>query len=203
MKSNICKLTKNGGGLALIQEEVEKCSLYNHLDKKQSLRLHLLAEELVGMLPELLKNCEGEFWIENQDRQFELHVTVTTSIYDNEERERIMSLSTSGKNAAAVGIMGKIRAAAEAMIIHLLNPDMAIVVSGYNSSPFGFMAMENYAYAWTLGEYMNNVRQRAENQKEWDELEKSIVANLADDVIVGIKGQQVEIIVKKIFSDTN
>ena len=37
------------------------------------------------------------------------------------------------------------------------------------------------------------------DSEEWDQLEKSIVAKLADDVIVGVRGKKVEIIIKKKF----
>ena len=37
----------------------------------------------------------------------------------------------------------------------------------------------------------------------WDELEKSIIANLADDVIVSVKGNRVEIEIKKNFNKEN
>ena len=55
-------------------------------------------------------------------------------------------------------------------------------------------------YAWTLEYYINQQRQRLpDNSGKWDELQKSIVAKLADDVIVGVRGKKVEIIIKKEF----
>ena len=38
-----------------------------------------------------------------------------------------------------------------------------------------------------------------EKKEAWDELEKSVITKIADDVIVGIKGRKVDIIVKKAF----
>ena len=53
-----------------------------------------------------------------------------------------------------------------------------------------------YSNAWSLSTY----KQGAKNKTEaWDELEKSIIANMADDVIVGIIGGKVEITIKKSF----
>ena len=37
-------------------------------------------------------------------------------------------------------------------------------------------------------------------KEAWDELEKSVIAKIADDVIVGLKGKRVDIIVKKSFA---
>ena len=53
-----------------------------------------------------------------------------------------------------------------------------------------------YLRQWSLNRYKNAAE---ENGEEWDELEASIIANLADDVIVGIKGSKVDITVKKKF----
>ena len=56
-----------------------------------------------------------------------------------------------------------------------------------------------YSLQWSLRYYAQNVKKDAENKEAWDELEKSVIANLADDVIVGVKGNQVDIIVRKEF----
>ena len=69
MKSNICIIKKGGLGLENILNEVEKVAVYNGLEKKEALRLRLLAEELVGMLPELVRNFDGCFWLENSDKK--------------------------------------------------------------------------------------------------------------------------------------
>ena len=61
MKSNVCKIEKDELGLKTILSEVEKVAAYNELQKKETLRLRLLAEELTGMLPELVKNFDGYF----------------------------------------------------------------------------------------------------------------------------------------------
>jgi hypothetical protein len=37
-------------------------------------------------------------------------------------------------------------------------------------------------------------------EKEWDELEKTIIASVADDVIVGVKGKNANIIIVKKFA---
>ena len=66
MKSDICKISHNKDSLMVLLNETEKAASYSNLDKKQSGRLRLLAEELVGMLPELLEFSDGEFWVESE-----------------------------------------------------------------------------------------------------------------------------------------
>ena len=52
---------------------------------------------------------------------------------------------------------------------------------------------------WRLSEYKGDVARRKDNERiaAWDELEKSIVANIADDISIGIKGETVMIVITK------
>lgn len=198
MKSNICALTGREGQLDAVLAEVEKCAAYNNLDKKSSLRVRLLAEELVSMLPALLENAEGNFWIENDDRKYELHVSLHARQFKLDTRDKLIAVSTSGKNAAAMGIMGKIRAAAEIMLFP--SEEVASAMDFFNNGLETGTALD---HVWSMQNYINKVRIEAEKESKaeaWDELEKSIIAKLADDVVVEIKGKQVNIIVRKEFA---
>lgn len=208
MKSNICKLNKDLTCLKAVLAEVEKVTTYNALEDKKALRLRLLAEELCGMLPGLIKNFSGEFWAENEGDNYELHVELKADDMSIDLRDELISVSKSGKNAAAKGIMGKIRAVAETMLLAASDPDLAPMAApgefydyhGYNMG-FGYIAPELEAelgciYTWSLFNYKTAVEDK---EDEYAELERSIVAKLADDIIVGVRGKNVEIVVKKSF----
>ena len=184
MKSNICKLNKDLTCLEAVLAEVEKVTTYNSLEDKKALRLRLLAEELCGMLPGLVENFSGEFWAENEGEIYELHVELK-----------------------AKGIMGKIRAVAETMLLAASDPTLQALPAGefydYHGYNMGFgyidptIAVETgYIYSWSLFNYKTAVE---EKKDEYAELERSIVAKLADDIIVGVRGKNVEIMVKKSF----
>ena len=57
------------------------------------------------------------------------------------------------------------------------------------------------AYQWSLAKYRAGIDAAKDSDKNaeeaWDELEKSIVANIADDVRVGVKGDAVELVIEK------
>jgi hypothetical protein len=57
----------------------------------------------------------------------------------------------------------------------------------------------NYPYLWSLEQYRNDAKSKKESEA-WDELEKSVIASVADDVIVGVKGKRADIIVTKKFA---
>lgn len=198
MKSNVILLTGEAGQHKAVMHEVDKCTAYNEFDQKSALRTRLLAEELVGMLPSLLKHTSAAFWMEAEGKAIELHAEVKAKDSGFNTRQKVLSVSTSGKNVAAVGIMGKIRETCEMM----LYPSTDEVVS----PSFYEMGMEHEESSlssfWSLRQYSDSVQELIESaakEAAWDELEKSIIARLADDVIVSIKGKNVEIIVRKAF----
>ena len=209
MKSNVCKLNKDLTCLETVLNEVEKVTKYNELEDKKALRIRLLAEELCGMLSGLIENFSGEFWAENSDDDYELHVELKADDMSLELRDELISVSKSGKNAAAKGIMGKIRAVAETMLLSAFDPTIPppppesefYDYYGYNMN-YGYIDPSisyetGYVYSWSLYNYKTAVEETGEDA--YAELERSIVAKLADNVIVGVRGKNVEIIVKKSF----
>lgn len=192
MKSNICKIRKGNPDFRSILNETEKVTVYNGLAGKKALSLRLLAEELVSMLPEIAKNFDGEFWVETDGEQYELHIKMSVDDMDMATRENFIKVSSHNKNAAAVGITGKIRAVFDYMV---LGGDEANMVSP--AGRYEFAASVDFSCCWSLQQYKSNVTE--EEPEKWDELEKSIIAKLADDVIVGVKGKNVNIIIRKSF----
>ena len=208
MKSNICKLNKDLTCLEAVLSEVEKVTVYNGLESKKALRLRLLAEELCGMLPGLVENFSGKFWAENDEDNYELHVELKAEDMSLGLKDELVSVSKSGKNAAVKGVMGKIRAVAETMLLAAFDPTLPPLPAGeyrdchgFNMG-FGYIDPSvsydtEYIYAWSLCNYKAAVEEKEEDA--FAELERSIVAKLADDIIVGVRGKNVEIIVKKSF----
>ncbi len=200
MKSNICPISEDVQLSSLILREVDKCADYNDLSAAQTLKLELLAEELIGMLPNLSRGYTGEFWVENQGKAYELHVSFRADALTVEEHDRLLTVAKSGKNAAATGIIGRIRAAFDSMVA-------SSAVQGtlpHETAAYGLLDATdytNYTYTWSMERYIETVENSIHREKEnaWDELEKSVIAKLADDVIVGIRGSRVDIIVKKQF----
>ena len=207
MKSNICALNEDLTCLKVVLTEVEKVTTYNCLENKKALRLRLLAEELCGMLPGLIENFSGKFWAENNDNDYELHVELKADDMSIDLRDELISVSKSRKNAAAKGVMGKIRAIAETMLLAAFDPTLQSLSAGEFYDHHGFnmgfgyidpvIADETgYICSWSLFNYKTAVEDKDD---AYAELERSIVAKLADDIIVGVRGKNVEIVVKKSF----
>ncbi|MBO5907665.1 MAG: hypothetical protein J6Q85_05920 [Clostridia bacterium] len=199
MKSNVCKIDNGTKDLAAILNESERVAKYNSLTHKQAMQLRLLCEEIDGMLPNIIDDFSGELWIDFEDGVCKVNVSIKIPEFNTGKKEELINISRSKKNAAAVGIVGKIRNAIENFF---LSEDSSLSFDqSYAAFHFatGYNEGVDYSYLWTLDQYRNSVKEK-EQTEAWDELEKSVIASVADDVIVGVKGNQADIIIVKKFA---
>ena len=199
MRSNVCKIENGTRDLDAILKESQKVAEYNGLTHKQALQLRLLCEEIDGMLPELIEDFSGNFWIEFEDGVCKVNVSVIFAEFTTEKKESLISIARDKKNAAAVGIVGKIRSELENLFLDEENRKLSALSSGSFNVADGYTGDFDYAYFWTLEQYRGGVN-KEEQAEAWDELEKSVIASVADDVIVGVKGKQADIIIVKKFA---
>ena len=205
MKSNVCKIENGTKDLAAILKESEKVAVYNELTHKQTLQLRLICEEIDGMLPNIIEDFSGDFWIDFEDGVCKVNVSLCFDDFSAEKKEGLVGIAKNKKNAAAVGIVGKIRSAIED--VFLLDDsygggDMSLesryFVTEYYNTMDHYLGMD-YPCLWSLEQYRSTVK-KEEKTEAWDELEKSVIASVADDVIVGVKGKRADIIVVKNFA---
>ena len=191
MKTDVITISSEGSNMEAALAQIDKISAYKNLSSKNSMTLRLLTEETLAMMRAIAGNVNGEFWLENHEDVYELHLLVRTLV-DEKIREQLLAASTSGKNEATRGFMGKIRSFFEP------SPGVPMFSAGFAGG-----APQMYeSYTWSMEDYRDQLRQRHEldqrsSQEEWDELERSVVANLADEVKVSIRGRNVEMIIIK------
>ena len=199
MKSNVCKIENGTRDLEAILKESERVAEYNGLSHKQALQLRLLCEEIDGMLPNIVDDFEGELWIDFEDGVCKVNVSVQFPEVNADKKAELISIAKDQKNAAAVGIVGKIRNAIENFF---LDEDMMTALT-VSTRPYGlatgYSDGVDYDYLWRLEEYRKSVK-KEEQVEAWDELEKSVIASVADDVIVGVRGKRAEIVILKKFA---
>ena len=113
MRSNICKIEKGTKDLAAILKESERVAEYNGFTHKQTLQLRLLCEEIDGMLPNIIDDFDGEMWIDFDDAVCKITVSIRIPEFNIDKKEELIGIAKNKKNAAAVGVVGKIRNAIE------------------------------------------------------------------------------------------
>ena len=200
MKTEIFTVTSQGQGMNEALAVTERMGMEAGLERKQILRLRLLSEELFGLLRGIAGEVEADYWLERTDRQFALHlkseVTLTRDMH-----EQLVAVSTSGENAAAKGFMGKIR---EMIAVSLLPKDSGTsILSGLSLGLMSMAAPSANTYRWSMKKYKEAVESERKGNMEaeeaWDELERSIVASIADEVSVCVTGSCAEITIFKAF----
>ena len=199
MKSNICKIEKGTRDLAAIFKECERVAEYNALGHKQSLQLRLICEEIDGMLPNIIDDFDGALWIDFEDGVCRVHISIQIPELNKGKKQELVAIAKNKKNAAAVGIVGKIRNSIENFILDDDLMEAFALSSGSHGSASGCYECVDYAFLWRLEEYKSSVK-KEEQAEAWDELEKSVIASVSDDVIVGVKGKCAEIIIVKRFA---
>ena len=198
MKTDVIVVSSRGVRMEFALEQAEKTAAYKGLSAKNALHLRLLTEETMGLMRAITGETEGEFWIEDDGPEYELHLRVRTRM-NSEKRDQLLSASSSGANESAKGLMGRLRdffdremdediAAAGSP---LMLPDM------YESG-----SMTTLDWEWSMQTYQNQLatmvkQNNASAMEMWDELEKSVVTHVADDIKVSIRGQQVEMTILK------
>ena len=174
MKTDIIRIDNQGKGFQEALSETAKAAHYRDLSHKECLRLQLCTEEMLSLIRSVTGEVEAEFWLENEGRNFDLHLS-TKTVMDRQKRENLIASATSRKNESAKTFLGKLRDAFEAAMVS--EPD--------NSIP---------------DEALGDLANRVIEIPEWDEYEKSILRESADRVTISIRGGTVEMTVTKTFA---
>ncbi|MBP5153763.1 MAG: hypothetical protein ILP12_01990 [Lachnospiraceae bacterium] len=196
MKTDVITVRNTGARMEEALQLAEKVAVYKNLSHKDALHLRLLAEEAMGMFRSIAGDVTGRFWIEDDEKAFQIHLQVKTDM-DEQQRRQLISASSSGKNEATRGLMGKIRAFFEPVESAPAFFDMAPM---YDMSERMYINME-----WSMRAYREQLQDAVSRKRRgaaaaWDELEKSVISNIADDVKVSVYGRDAELIIYKKFA---
>lgn len=198
MKTDKISVSSQGARMGAALEQADKVAAYKGLSMKDALHLRLLTEEMMGLMRSITGEREGIFWIEDEDGEYRLHLQVRT-LLNSEEREQLLAVSSSGRNESAKGLMGRIRDffdwGSDEDLATYTSPLLLPDAFEYTSSP-------SLDWEWSMARYENalstQIEQGDQNVREaWDELEKSVVSHVADEVKVSIRSGTVEMIIYK------
>lgn len=208
MVSEKFMVNSDAGRMAAARYATDNFAWHAGLNRHDTLRLNLLVEETLGMVKAMVDDFYGRLWFSGDSEACEIHLEATANM-DSDRKQELLSVSSSGKNAAAKGFMGML---GDVISRALHNVGRAVdeaygesAVSGSVMAPAGLGTPDLYDLTpvWTLEQYRANVEKgRLESdalEQAKEDLEKSIVANLADDVVVGVKGDHIELVISKRF----
>lgn len=201
MKSDVITVKNDGAGFEKALAQAEGVAAFKGLPEKDKLHLRLLTEEMLCMMRALTGEREAEFWIDDNEGTFALHLSVNMPM-TAEARRNLLSVSSSGENSAAKGVMGKMRDLFERLLEPENDSIAADLATGLSLSYYGADFGNYYSPTvglWSLNTYRSAAEEGRTPAENWDELEKSVVARIADDVQIGIASQNVEMTIIKKF----
>ena len=197
MISDIIEITNTGENLSAALDVSRKVAAYGDLSPKNALHLRLLAEELMSLMHAITGEVSGRFWIEKEEEDYRLHLQVDAAL-TKEKREGLRAAATTGKNEAHHSFMGRLRDFFFGPVdAEIASYDRSVLATGV--LPDG--SRPSTDWDWMMTRYQGALSamkgETQEAAEAWDELEKSIVGNLADDVKVSIKGSKTEMTIDK------
>ena len=198
------RISNTGSGMEHALTIAEQTAGFMNISAKDRLRLRLLAEEMFSMVRTVAGNFSAHFWLEAEEKSCTLHLEAKSDL-DYSQQKELISVSTTGKNSAKLGIMDKIRGMIEAGIYGIEESFAIQAEYGTGMMPYGAIGvpddgMTDALYAWSMEKYKHDIEEKRDDDPDsYDELEKSIIANVADDVKVGINKDRIEIIIVKNF----
>ena len=176
MKSDIIRIDNHGNGFQAALEQTAKAAEYRGLSHKEELRLRLCTEEMLSLARSVTGEMEADFWLENEGKRFDLHMSTKTAM-DKEKRYHLLSSASSRKNEAANSFLGKLRDAFEEAML-------SDVDHSRDELP---------------DEVINDICYYHPEDPEWDRYEQSILRKLADEIKISIRGGTVDMTVTKNF----
>lgn len=157
-----------------------------NLAKKDAGHLRLLAEETLGMIKMMTGNFVALMWLDRNKNEAMLHLKAKAEAMDSDKKKDLISIATSGKNEKAKGFMGRIGDIFDSVMMDAM--DDTGLEDAYSQLDRADSEGGDYDAKWTLDSY----RDSDGGAEARDILEKSIVANIAKDVVVGVKRDTIE-----------
>lgn len=177
METGVILIDNTGNGFENAVAETRKAAEYQQLSGKNVLQLELITEEMLSLVRSVTGEMKASFWIEAEDGQFDLHLN-TKTVMDKEKRYQLISSASSRKNEAAKTFLGYLR--------NVLEEAMA--------------AEADHSASDIPMDILHDIPGDPVEDAGWDGYERSVLAKVADQVKVAIRGGVVDMTVSKKFA---
>ena len=196
MKTDVISVSGQKKMMETAIGQADKVAAYKGLSEKDAMHLRLLTEEMMGLMQSVTGADEGEFWIEDEDGEYRLHLLVRT-LLSTEKKEQLLSVSGSGKNESAKGLLGRMREFFDWGVDDDITSNTLFLPDMYEHTSSPMLDWE-----WSMRQYETALSARVAKeepgaQEAWDELEKSVVKKVADDEKVYLRRGTAEMVILK------
>lgn len=195
MKSNEIALSNSLSCAVNALQTVEQASEQAGFSREQTNILRLLTEEMIAMTTDILQECKGSLWMEWEGTACELHLTAVAPM-EEAAKAAFIEASRAKVNTPVKGLKNRISALLAGMLSSVNSPELyAAMSAGFVGGIPSMPSMRT----WSLAAYAENQKQD-QKDAELEGVEKSILTGLADDVVVSVKNNWVELVVRKAFN---
>lgn len=176
MQTEHISLTDTEDSIARAEELVRRFAAESAMSAKAARRLRLLAEETLSLAQQIIGEASADFAIGGSADLCRISLELDKRL-DDAQMQDLLSMTLTGENQAYRGFMGTIRAL-------IANPS-------------------EIGSHWTLQDYRQMLAERpasdAMSQEAIEDLERSIVANLAENVEVTLRGTKVLMVITAVL----
>lgn len=209
IKTDIVHINSDLNGREEAVMTADQFNKWNKFTGKNAMHIRLLTEELICMVHDIMEGFIGNLWLESEYTEDGVRCKLCLSAQcaaSLEQEKRLLAASSSGQNENARGILGKIR---EAMRLSMQYHNDVPNEYGSPDSWYGkglvtkavSSEKEVNQNLWSLGTYRSSLEEsRNTPSEELDELKRSIIGKLADDVKVWITNDTTEVIIEKFIA---
>lgn len=207
IKTDIVHINSDLNGKSEAVITADQFIKWNKLTGKNALHIRLLTEELICMIHGIMEGFIGNLWLESNYTEDGVKCRICLSAnrtVDPKQETKILSIATTGKNEYAKGILGKIR---EAFRVSAQHSADGVYMNEYSTANYWYsLGLEQNKNTdtkedeccWSLRKYRDNLSENSGDER--DELEKSIIGKLADDVKVWITADTTEVVIEKLIA---
>ena len=183
----------------------------NNVDRKYALHIRLITEELICLVHDIMKGFIGNLWLEKQDNRSGKLFRVCLSAQraaTPEQEEQLLALASSGQNENSMGLIGKIR---EAIRLNMLLSTGGSIPKEYSAEDKWYSLGQGEdseestdekvgEILWSLQSYRKSLSELNDgSSKEDEELNRSIIAQLSDNVKIWLTADTTEVIIEKLL----
>lgn len=175
-------------------QEAERYSGSENLGKAMKLRIRLLSEELISMMRGLPNMKNGQFHIRRDGSDYEICFEADAKI-NKETRNSLVGVSSSNLNEAYTGIGGMVTQAIDSMMLMSINDKNGVSKASMNAMEESIGKADD-DYKWSYNIYKEKEMQSQledDNSVNPEELGKSVLTKMSDDIRISVRTKHVSI----------
>lgn len=202
MKTDTIHIKENGEGVSKALLAIEQAGIRQGFDARDARCLRLLSEETLELVAGITGHMDAEFLADIRDDEWEIRLTA---------KPTTASVKKAGLVALYMdpnGIANKIAVLFESSFEDLIKNEEAVNKIGIrrvDENMMKEMGRTGDGFVWTLDSYEISLFDSRSDKKDenWDEINRSIIASLSDEVRIFVFPENVELVILKHFERTH